>query len=192
LDALRQEKTNLPYPVHLLAFSDDEGIRFQTTYLGSRSITAPLDAETLAAKDAAGVTVQQAIASESPAPQVAPIRYAPTECRGYVELHIEQGRMLEETDESACVVITIGKIHVHPGASNSIPQSSTFSIDLRHSDDTIRRTSLEILHASFRQIAADRERKSASGISIMATAKPTPPTTARRSKATASPASGMN
>jgi allantoate deiminase len=210
LETLRQEKITLPYPIHLLAFSDEEGIRFQTTYLGSRSITAPLDAETLAVKDASGITIQQAIASESPAPHAAPIRYAPGECRGYVELQIEQGRVLEEADEPACVVssiagqsrltitltgradhagttpmplrrdaltgaaacilaaeslaesspplvITVGKIHVHPGASNSIPQSATFTIDLRHPDDATRRSSLESLHASFRQIAADRQ-----------------------------------
>ena len=210
LETLRQEKITLPYPVHLLAFSDEEGIRFQTTYLGSRSITAPLDAETLAAKDASGVTVEHAIANESPAPHAAPIRYAPGECRGYVELHIEQGRVLEEADEPACVVssiagqsrltvtltgradhagttpmplrrdaltgaaacilaaeslaqsspplvITVGKIHVHPGASNSIPQSATFTIDLRHPDDATRRASLETLHTAFLQIAADRQ-----------------------------------
>ena len=210
LETLRQEKITLPYPVHLLAFSDEEGIRFQTTYLGSRSIIAPLNAETLAAKDASGITVQQAIARESPAPHAAPIRYAPGECRGYVELHIEQGRVLEEADEPACVVssiagqsrltvtltgradhagttpmplrrdaltgaaacilaaeslaqsspplvITVGKIQVHPGASNSIPQSATFTIDLRHPDDTTRRASLETLHTTFRQIAADRQ-----------------------------------
>jgi allantoate deiminase len=202
LETLRQEKTTLPYPIHLLAFSDEEGIRFQTTYLGSRSITAPLDAETLAAKDPSGVTIQQALASESSAPNATPIRYTPGECRGYVELHIEQGRVLEEADEPACVVtsiagqsrltitltgradhagttpmplrrdaltgaaacilaaeslaqsspplvITVGKIQVHPGASNSIPQSATFTIDLRHPDDATRRASLETLHTSF-------------------------------------------
>ncbi|MEY3898368.1 MAG: hypothetical protein RLZZ214_3889 [Verrucomicrobiota bacterium] len=209
LEILWEERNKLPYPVHLLAFSDEEGIRFQTTYLGSRSITAPLDAETLAATDASGITVQQAITNESPTPNAAAIRYAPGECRGYVELHIEQGRVLEEADEPACVVssiagqsrltvtltgradhagttpmplrrdaltgaaacilaaealaqscpplvITVGKIHVHPGASNSIPQSATFTIDLRHPDDAARRAFLETLHASFRQIAADR------------------------------------
>ncbi len=210
LETLQQEKFTLPYPVHLLAFSDEEGIRFQTTYLGSRSITGPLDTDTLAAKDAFGISVQQAIARESPVPNAAPIRYPFGECRGYVELHIEQGRVLEEADEPACVVssiagqsrltatltgradhagttpmplrrdaltgaaacilaaeslaqsspplvITVGKIQVHPGASNSIPQSATFTIDLRHPDDTTRRFSLEMLRATFLQIAANRQ-----------------------------------
>ncbi len=210
LETLQQEKITLPYPVHLLAFSDEEGIRFQTTYLGSRSITGPLDPETLGTKDASGISVQQSIASESPAPNAAPIRYASGECRGYIELHIEQGRVLEETDEPACVVssiagqsrltatltgradhagttpmllrrdaltgaaacilaaeslaqsssplvITVGKIHVYPDASNSIPQSATFTIDLRHPEDTTRRASLENLRISFLLIAADRQ-----------------------------------
>lgn len=210
LETLKQEKITLPYPVHLLAFSDEEGIRFQTTYLGSRSITAPLDAETLSAKDASGITVQQAIANESHDPLATPIRYSPHECRGYVELHIEQGRVLEEANEPACavtsiagqsrltitltgradhagttpmplrrdaltgaaacilsaeslakanppLVVTAGKIQVHPGASNSIPQSTTFTIDLRHPDDSTRRKSLETLHAAFSRITAERQ-----------------------------------
>ena len=209
LESLQQEKITLPFPVHLLAFSDEEGTRFQTTYLGSRGIIAPLDGETLGLTDAAGITIAQAIASEGWHGDATSIRYGPGECRGYVELHIEQGRVLEEENQPACVVssiagqsrltitlvgradhagttpmplrrdaltgaarcilaaeslaqsrpplvITVGKIHVHPGASNSIPQSATFTIDLRHPDDATRLESLGLLHESFRKIACER------------------------------------
>jgi len=209
LEALQQKGVRLPYPVHVLAFSDEEGTRFQTTYLGSHSLTAPLDAQTLAVTDASGTTIAQAIARDSPAPHAPPIRYAPGEARGYLELHIEQGRVLEEARQPACVVtsiagqsrltatltgradhagttpmalrrdaltgaaacilaaeslarsgpplvITVGKIQIHPGASNSIPQSATFTIDLRHPIDATRLASLEALHASFTHIAAER------------------------------------
>ena len=209
LETLHQEKITLPFPVHLLAFSDEEGIRFQTTYLGSRSIIAPLDPATLEAKDAAGITIAQAITDDGWNADATTIRYAPGECRGYIELHIEQGRVLEEENQPASVVssiagqsrltvtlvgradhagttpmplrrdaltgaaqcilateslarsrpplvITVGKIHVHPGASNSIPQSATFTIDLRHPDDATRREALGLLHESFLQIAAER------------------------------------
>lgn len=54
------------------------------------------------------------------------------------------------------LVINVGKIHVHPGASNSIPQSATFTIDLRHPEDSTRRESLGLLHESFLQTAAER------------------------------------
>lgn len=107
LETLQQEKITLPFPVQLLAFSDEEGTRFQTTYLCSRSIIAPLDPATLEAKDAAGITIARGITNKGWNADATTIRYAPGECRGYVELHIEQGRVLEEENQSACVVSSI-------------------------------------------------------------------------------------
>lgn len=209
LETLQQEKIILPFPVHLLAFSDEEGTRFQTTYLGSRSIIGPLDPDTLAAKDAEGVTIATAIAHQGWHEESTTICYAPGECRGYVELHIEQGRVLEEAGEPTCVVsaiagqtrltatltgradhagttpmplrrdaltgaaecilaaeslatstpplvITVGKIHLHPGASNSIPQTVTFTIDLRHPDDITRANALAELHHTCTRISEKR------------------------------------
>ncbi len=209
LETLQREKITLPFPVHVLAFSDEEGIRFQTTYLGSRSIIEPLDPETLRAQDSLGITIAQAITHEGWHSGATTIRYESGQCRGYVELHIEQGRVLEEADQPACVVssiagqsrlivtltgradhagttpmplrrdaltgaaecilaaeslarssdslvITVGKIKLHPGASNSIPQNATFTIDLRHPDDETRQQSLKLLHQNFTRIAAGR------------------------------------
>lgn len=209
LETLQQEKTILPFPVHLLAFSDEEGTRFQTTYLGSRGIIGPLDMQTLDTVDAAGITVAQAINEEGWHAGAATIHYHPGECRGYVELHIEQGRVLEAENQPACVVssiagqsrltatltgradhagttpmplrrdalagaaacilaaeslaqshsplvITVGRINVHPGASNSIPENATFTIDLRHPDDSSRREFLGKLHDAFLLIANKR------------------------------------
>jgi len=209
LETLQQEKTTLTFPVHLLAFSDEEGTRFQTTYLGSRSITGPLDAATLATKDADGITVAAAIEDHGWDEGSTIIRYAKGECRGYVELHIEQGRVLEEAHEACCVVssiagqsrltikltgradhagttpmplrrdsltgsaecilaaealaksqpplvITVGKIQIHPGASNSVPQTTIFTIDLRHPDNAARCLALEELRQKFSNIAEKR------------------------------------
>lgn len=209
LETLRQENVVLPFPVHLLAFSDEEGTRFQTTYLGSRSITGPLDAATLATRDADGITIAAAFEDHGWHEGASTIRYARNECRGYVELHIEQGRVLEEAGEACCVVssiagqsrltikltgradhagttpmplrrdsltgaaecilaaetlaksqpplvITVGKIQIHPGASNSIPQSTIFTIDLRHSDNPARHQALEELRRKFTAITEKR------------------------------------
>ncbi len=203
------EKISLPFPVHVLAFSDEEGTRFQTTYLGSRSLIGPLDAETLASKDADGITIATAMIEDGWHTGAAPIRYSAGECRGYIELHIEQGRVLETAGEPACVVssiagqsrlsitltgradhagttpmalrrdaltgaaecilaaetlaqsqpplvITVGKISVHPGASNSIPQGATFTLDLRHPQDAERGSALAALHEIFSRIAEKR------------------------------------
>ena len=209
LEILRAEDVILPYPVHVLAFSDEEGARFQTTYLGSRSITGDLDLRTLDARDADGTTLGRAIAGEGWHTGAQPIRYAPGECRGYMEVHIEQGRVLEEAGLPACVVssiagqsrltvsltgradhagttpmplrrdalagaaecivaaealaknnpplvITVGKIQVHPGASNSIPQNSIFTLDLRHPEDAARANFLATLRETFAEISARR------------------------------------
>jgi len=209
LEEILAENRTLPYPIHLLAFSDEEGIRFQTTYLGSRSIIGPLDAETLAIKDAQGISISAAISGTGWHENATPIHYSLGECRGYIELHIEQGRVLEEAAEPACVVsgiagqsrlcitltgradhagttpmalrhdaltgaaecilaaeslaqskpplvITVGKIQIHPGASNSIPQSATFTIDLRHPLDCSRDNALAELYLQFSKIATRR------------------------------------
>jgi allantoate deiminase len=209
LETLQNEKILLPFPVHLFAFSDEEGTRFQTTYLGSRGITGPLDPATLNATDARGITLRQAIANEGWHDGASAIHYPADSCRGYVELHIEQGRVLEEAGEPACIVsaiagqsrlnvtltgradhagttpmplrrdalagaaacilaaeslaqsspplvVTVGKIQVHPGASNSIPQSAAFTIDLRHPDDPQRVHALALLHGSCHHIARQR------------------------------------
>ncbi|MEO5914328.1 MAG: M20 family metallo-hydrolase [Luteolibacter sp.] len=209
LENLQQENITLPFPIHLLAFSDEEGTRFQTTYLGSRSITGPLDSTTLATRDANGVTIAAAIEDHGWNVGSTIIRYTKGQCRGYVELHIEQGRVLEKAGEPCCVVsaiagqsrltvklngradhagttpmpmrrdaltgaaecilaaeslarthpplvITVGKIQIHPGASNSVPQSVSFTIDLRHPEDAARHQALAELQETFNQIANGR------------------------------------
>lgn len=210
LEALAEENTVLPYPVHVLGFSDEEGTRFHTTYLGSRAVVGALDEATLRACDANGISLRQCLESEAWDQGAEEILYAAGEILGYVELHIEQGRVLESYGEAACavagisgqsrltitltgcadhagttpmalrrdalagaaacilaaeslacdhvpLVITVGKIAVHPGASNSVPQSATFTIDLRHPDDEARRNFLNELHDRFSKITADRQ-----------------------------------
>jgi allantoate deiminase len=209
LETLLVEKIMLPFPVHLLAFSDEEGTRFHTTYLGSRSITGTLDSDTLAIRDAGGHTIASAIEDHGWHEGSGPIRYARGACRGYVELHIEQGRVLEDADDACCVVssiagqsrlniklhgradhagttpmplrrdaltgaaecilaaealanshaplvITVGKIQVHPGASNSVPQSANFTLDLRHPENSARHQALEEIRKTFSMIANKR------------------------------------
>ena len=107
LEKLRQQQIALPFPVHVLAFSDEEGVRFQTTYLGSRSVLGPLDDATLATTDATGKTLADTLATEGWHEGATPIHYPPGSVRGYIELHIEQGRVLEQLGHPAAVVSAI-------------------------------------------------------------------------------------
>lgn len=107
LENLAEEGHELPFPVHLFAFSDEEGVRFQSTYLGSRGIVGDLDQETLALTDATGQSLTEVITSEGWHQDSTRFHYHPGKCLGYIELHIEQGRILEEAQEPACIVSSI-------------------------------------------------------------------------------------
>jgi len=88
---LRDAGTRLPHHLEIVGFSDEEGVRFQTTYLGSRHYTGRLGEAELACADADGITVREAIAAHRPRFPAPP----PRRLVGYVEAHIEQGPVLE-------------------------------------------------------------------------------------------------
>ncbi len=81
----------LPFHVEVVAFSDEEGVRFQTTYLGSGFYTGQLGDLERAAVDRDGVSVAVSIAAHRPSFPSPPRR----RLIGYVEAHIEQGPVLE-------------------------------------------------------------------------------------------------
>lgn len=104
LEQLRAEGVVLPFPVHVLGFSDEEGVRFQSTYLGSAGVIGALDARMLAVKDDAGLTLEEVIAREGWHDGAEVFSYDETNAAGYLELHIEQGRVLEDAEEAVAVV----------------------------------------------------------------------------------------
>lgn len=98
----------LSYDVELLAFSDEEGARFQSTYLGSRAVAGTFDPATLALHDERGISLEQAIRDFGGDPaQIAACRVAAEEIVGYAEIHLEQGPVLERLGEPLGVVRAI-------------------------------------------------------------------------------------
>lgn len=89
---------NLKRPVEVIAFSDEEGVRFQTTFLGSAAIAGVMPVSTLQVHDKSGVTVQGALRRNSieiTEDSLFQLKYDPDSVYGYVEVHIEQGPVLE-------------------------------------------------------------------------------------------------
>ncbi|KAK4347529.1 hypothetical protein RND71_033868 [Anisodus tanguticus] len=81
----------LQRPVEVIAFSDEEGVRFQSTFLGSAAIAGILPVSV-------GVTVQSALRAnsiETTEENLLQLKYEPESVWGYVEVHIEQGPVLE-------------------------------------------------------------------------------------------------
>jgi allantoate deiminase len=62
LAELKRRKVALPYAVEVLGFSEEEGVRFASAYLGSKAYTGRLRAADLRLRDASGVTAGQALA----------------------------------------------------------------------------------------------------------------------------------
>jgi allantoate deiminase len=88
-------------PLEVVAFADEEGLRFQSTYLGSRAFVGRLEPDELELRDQAGTTLAEALG--------APVTEPPLfeGARAYFEVHIEQGPVLEAEDAPLGIVTAI-------------------------------------------------------------------------------------
>jgi allantoate deiminase len=86
----------LPFAVEVLAFSEEEGIRFGASFLGSKAVCGRFEPELLERTDAAGVSVAAALRNFGlDSSQLAKAAYTPGQVLGFLEAHIEQGPVLE-------------------------------------------------------------------------------------------------
>jgi allantoate deiminase len=89
---LREQRIKLPFHVEIVGFSDEEGVRYQTTYLGSRALAGTLTMVDLQRVEEKGI--ERA-------------KRKPGAFLGYVEVHIEQGPVLQARDLPVGVVSAI-------------------------------------------------------------------------------------
>jgi allantoate deiminase len=206
--ALAQE-LKLPLAFEIIAFSEEEGVRFGVPFLGSRAVAGRFDPALLALKDANGITLEQAIRDFGLDPAQIGEAALDADVLGFVEMHIEQGPILESEGLSVAAVTTIvgqsrltlefrghanhsgttpmhlrhdalagaaelitaveslarstdgliatvGKIEVEPNASNVIAGVARVSLDVRHADDSSRKSAVESLLANAQAIAGKR------------------------------------
>jgi allantoate deiminase len=97
----------LPFALELIAFSEEEGVRFAKPFLSSLAVVGELDQTTLALEDAKEVTVRQALVEFGLDPGALANAVVDAATFGYVEFHIEQGPVLDEKAESLGVVEAI-------------------------------------------------------------------------------------
>lgn len=102
---LHDQGRRLPFAIEVLAFADEEGLRFGSTYLGSRAVAGTFDQAELDRMDTDGVTMRDAIAAFGGDPdRLEDDRWQGGRLLGYFEVHIEQGPVLEERDLPVGVV----------------------------------------------------------------------------------------
>jgi allantoate deiminase len=100
--------TRLPFGIDVLAFGDEEGSRFPVTLTSSSACAGIFKPEWLDLADRAGVTLRDALAAYGKSPAEIPAAaYAPEEAAAYVEVHIEQGPVLETRNQPLGVVTAI-------------------------------------------------------------------------------------
>jgi allantoate deiminase len=108
VESIIQQGSELPFNLELMAFSDEEGVRFHTTYLGSKVVTGAFEPSLLQKTDADGITLAQAIADMGGnAASLATDALPAEEWLGYFELHIEQGPVLWENKVPIALVMAI-------------------------------------------------------------------------------------
>ncbi len=108
MELIRSRGIELPFTVEILGFSEEEGVRFSSAYLGSKGYAGRLRKRDLRLRDRDGVSVGEALASHNRGRFTPP---APAHFRGeligYLEVHIEQGPVLESRGLAAGVVSAI-------------------------------------------------------------------------------------
>jgi len=105
----------LPFGIDVLAFGDEEGSRFPVTLASSSASAGIFRTENLQLADRNGVTLGDAIKAYGKSPADIPAAaYARDEAAAYVEVHIEQGPVLETRNQPLGVVTAIiGQAHLN-------------------------------------------------------------------------------
>ncbi|HJM42256.1 MAG TPA: Zn-dependent hydrolase [Nitrospinota bacterium] len=208
LRTIRESGAAIRHPVEVVAFTDEEG-RFGG-FLGSKAFTGDLTKQEIgAARDPRGVRLADAMKKAGFPPAAAlKARAKPSAYRGYVELHVEQGLVLEESGAevgvvtgivglwkfevafhgrpdhagttpfplrkdaylgaadfgaglrklvrkhgSPITVATVGYIELSPGASNIVPETARFTVDLRDLSMPVLGRMRKAIRENLREIA---------------------------------------
>ncbi len=107
-EEIRRRGIELPFAINVLAFGDEEGVRFPSTLLSSNAVSGTLDPSALTLKDRRGVSVTEALGSfEARGGSLETVAYDPSGIIGYLEIHIEQGPVLESEDLPLGIVTAI-------------------------------------------------------------------------------------
>ncbi len=123
----------LPFAVEVIGFSEEEGVRYRTPYIGSSALSGKFDPVLLERFDAGGVTMADAFRTFGLDPdQVAGAAYESDAVLAYIEAHIEQGPILEAWDAPVGVVEAIvGQSRLRVAFEGRAGHAGTVPMELR-------------------------------------------------------------
>ncbi|MFS0557106.1 Zn-dependent hydrolase [Brevibacillus sp. 179-C9.3 HS] len=105
LQTMQEQGIETEHPIEVIAFTDEEGTRFGYGMIGSRGIAGLIKREELEQADKNGVTIAEAMRQSGIDPDSTSLAArTPGSVKAYVELHIEQGKVLESRGLSVGIV----------------------------------------------------------------------------------------
>ena len=105
---LHRQHRRLPFGIEVVAFAEEEGQRYKATFLGSGALIGDFKQEWLDQKDADGITMREAMEHAGLCIADIPrLRRDAARYLGFIEVHIEQGPVLNELDIPLGVVTSI-------------------------------------------------------------------------------------
>jgi allantoate deiminase len=124
----------LPFDVEVVAFADEEGVRFPTALIGPRALAGTFDAAVLDMSDRKGVRLRDALAGFGGDPAGIPaLKRDGKRIIGFVETHIEQGPVLEAENLPVGIVTAIAGIERHEVTfTGRAAHAGTTPMELRH------------------------------------------------------------
>ena len=105
---LHRSGKRLPFNLEVVGFAEEEGQRYKATFLGSGALVGDFKPEWLDQKDADGIAMRDAMANAGLNPEdITAIRRDAANYLGFVEVHIEQGPVLNALDLPLGIVTSI-------------------------------------------------------------------------------------
>jgi allantoate deiminase len=134
VQAMEEEGVRTDRPVEVVAFTDEEGARFSFGMIGSRALAGHLSSGDLEHQDGDGLSVAQAMRDYGLDPEhVEDARRGQDSLAAYLELHIEQGRVLEAEDLPAGIVTGIaGPVWLRFSLQGESGHAGATPMDRRH------------------------------------------------------------
>jgi hydantoinase/carbamoylase family amidase len=135
IDDLNRRGERLPYHLEVIAFAEEEGVRFKSSFLASSALVGVFDMALLDRADADGVTMRAAMrAAGLPGDEaaIAALARDPARLAGYIEVHIEQGPVLLDRGLPLGVVTSIaGSVRMSATVTGVAGHAGTTPMSMR-------------------------------------------------------------
>ncbi len=132
---LQRTGKRLPYGVEVVGFAEEEGQRYKATFLGSGALTGHFNSAWLGQLDADGISMREAMQQAGLPATLAAIgalKRDPSTYQGFVEVHIEQGPVLNALDLPLGVVTSInGSVRYLGEVTGMASHAGTTPMDAR-------------------------------------------------------------